>query len=512
VRSFAPALLVGSLLAAGAMPALAHPRMELSPASPADTAFTATDNVVHHGRFPEHTGTAGGRLVEAAADLDGNGDADPVFFLTDPRGVYAYDVSEPRSPELIGSIAIFQTGLGAALAQEDPDTDGDILVVDGAATPAGPAQLHVVDVSDPSQMAILGTADVTDHTWNCVSADDEARCDYVYGREGHIVDLTDFTQGADDGEAPEARQLETGWRTQVGYGEADDDNDPYTHDLTQIRPGVVMTAGAQAILMGTEDPTAPERLGTLGEEGRFSSLGFHSVEWANGGNDPYVVAGTEIAPSGPTNLAGSDCEGENSVIETWHADAFAQKMQAYSASGNAKVFKNATFEKADSFDAGGRGIFLDGKAPGHLLYCAHWMELHPDFDGGGKMVASYYDRGTRFVDVAENGRMSEAGWIVPAEGYSGSAQWIASDDGGDIVYVSDYRRGLEVVELTADTATGTYTGGTADVIAAGSAVSPLHGHDTGSLVPSAVAATAALALAVIGTRRRRRTTTPVTAV
>mgnify|MGYP006172049927 CR=1 FL=1 len=42
---------------------------------------------------------------------------------------------------------------------------------------------------------------------------------------------------------------------------------------------------------------------------------------------------------------------------------------------------------------------------GHLLYCAHWMELHPDFKKGGRMAVSYYDRGTRFVKVGTDGKV-----------------------------------------------------------------------------------------------------------
>jgi hypothetical protein len=42
--------------------------------------------------------------------------------------------------------------------------------------------------------------------------------------------------------------------------------------------------------------------------------------------------------------------------------------------------------------------------------------------------------------------MTETGWITPAEGYTGSPQWISQD----IVYVMDYRRGLEIVRLAQD--------------------------------------------------------------
>jgi hypothetical protein len=425
MRRFALAVLTVALVAPAA-PAFAHPGVELAPTLPTDVTFSSTDNVEYLGRFPEHSGTAGGAPSE-----DGS-----LFYLTDPRGVYVYDTTDPASPALRGSLPLFQTGLGAALSQEDPDTNGEILLVDAATTPAGPARLQVVDVSDPDNLSVLSTVPVTDHTWSCVSGTDASgeanSCAYAYGRSGHIVDLTDPTA---------ATLLDVTWRAAVGYG--DRGNRPYTHDLTEIRPGVVMSAGSTAILMGTQDPTAPVRLTAIEQPDRFSSLGYHSVEWANGGRDPFLVLGTEIAPSGATNLAGSDCEGENSVIETWAASSVVKALDIYERSGNVNAFKKAKFTRIDAFDAGGRGLFLDGQSPAHVLYCAHWMELHPEFDGGGLMAVSYYDRGTRFVDVQPDGTMVEIGWITPAEGYSGSVQWVSDD----VAYIMDYRRGMEVVRL-----------------------------------------------------------------
>ena len=432
MRRTALAVLSVALLAPAA-PALAHPGVELAPTLPTDVTYSATDNVEHLGRFPEHFGTAGGTPSE-----DGR-----LFYLTDPRGVYVYDTADPASPTLLGSIRLYQTQLGAALAQEDPDTNGTILLVDAATSPASTsAKLQVVDVSDPANLKVLSSVPVTDHTWTCVTGTDatgeQNSCAYAYGRTGHIVDLTDPANPA---------LLPDTWRSSVDYG--DRSNTPYTHDLTEIRPGLVMTAGSTAILMDTSDPTAPIRLTEIEQPDRFSSLGYHSVEWANGGRDPFLVMGTEIAPGGPTNSAGSDCKSDNSVIETWDARSVVKALEVYERSGNLNAFKHAEFTKIDAFDVSGRGLFVQGGAPGHVLYCAHWMELHPGFDGGGRMAVSYYDRGTRFVDVLPDGTMEEFGWIVPAEGYSGSPQWVSDD----VVYVMDYRRGMEVLRLRPQEAT-----------------------------------------------------------
>jgi hypothetical protein len=427
------------MLAAMALPALAHPTIPLDPTLPLDVTHSATDNIEYLGRFPEHFGTAGGRLSD-----DGQ-----LFYLTDPRGVFVYDVSEPASPTLLGSVAVFQSQLGTALAQEDPDTNGEILLVDGSPTPSASSRLQVVDVSNPRAPRIVSSVGVTDHTWTCVSGPADAEgeintCQYAYGRTGHIIDLTDPANPVN---------LDATWRQAVDYGNRS--NSPYTHDLTEIRPGLVMSAGSTAILMDTSDPTEPVEVARITQPGRFSSLGYHSVEWAQEGRSPYAVLGTEIAPpvngiGATANTAGTDCEGDESVIETWDARDVIAAIDEVTADGltgadarAAYADLAAEFVKVDAFDAAGRGIFLQGQAPGHVLYCAHWMDLRPDFDEGGKMVVSYYDRGTRLVDVDADGNMTEYGWIVAAESYSGSARWISDD----VVYIMDYRRGMEVIRI-----------------------------------------------------------------
>ena len=485
-RLFLAALVAAVVLAIGS-PASAHPGIPLEPTLPTDFTYSATDNVEYLGRFPEHTGNAGGQLSP-----DGR-----YFYLTDPRGVYVYDVSTPTAPTRVGSITLFQTTTGVALAQEDPNSNGEILLVDAASTPVGPAQLQVVDVSDPTSLSVLDTVDVTDHTWTCVSGRDATgernSCAYAFGRSGHIVDLTDPS---------DATLLPTTWRSAVGYG--DRSNNPYTHDLTEIRPGLVMSAGSTAILMDTSDPANPVRLAAIEQPDRFSSLGYHSVEWGRGGRDRYVVAGTEIAPSGATSNAGSDCVGENSVIETWDASAVLDGLDDYERGASAEeAFAGRTFTKVDAYDAGARGIFLDGQAPGHVLYCAHWMELHPSFKKGGRMAVSYYDRGTRFVDIGADGVMNEVGWITAAESYSGSPQWVSDD----VVYIMDYRRGMEIVRLTDMPATRVKHHKGDRIASASIFATP----STAGALDRSLAATTALfaALLFVADRRRRRQRTAV---
>ena len=472
-------LVVVGVVLALTVPAGAHPDVPLEPAT--DAGWTATDNVEHLGRFAQHVGTAGGKLVGER------------FYLTDPRGVYVYDASEPATPRLEGFLPLPQTaGVNPALAQEEPDTDGQILLVDGtdpANLDAGIA-LQVVDVSDPSAMQVIGSAPVTDHTWTCVSTPDNG-CAYAYGRTGHIVDLTVPTD-------PEP--LETSWREHVGITEGFA-NDPYAHDLSEFRTGRVMNAGAHNVLMDTTDPSRPEPL--VDHVVDFHMFGYHGIEWPGGGRDDFLIAGTEIAPEGPTNLAASDCQGDGAWITTYDTSSVRKADEVTERGGNPRgLWEGASFEAIDHFHVEDRGIFLDGNPPGHTLYCAHWFDLAPSYENGGAMVAAYYDWGTRFVDIDDEGHMSETGWFLPVDGYTGAAKWITDE----IVYVMDYRRGLDVLRFTGEEATGTVVAG------APTSDGPLglwssSGLTLGGLsVPpeSGAALTAGLALGLLGLARRRR--------
>jgi hypothetical protein len=477
------AVLTAALLVAIAAPAGAHPTEPVAPTLPTDLTHAKTTNVEYLGRFPEHVGTAGGLL----------GPDGKTFYITDPRGVYTYDVTNPASPSLLDSLTVYQhsSGTGAALAQEDPDTDGKILIVDGSTTPNGSNAFQVVDVSNPRDLKILGTlAGTTDHTWECISATDATTgavngCAYAYGRTGHIIDLTTPAT---------PKKLTTTWRSRVGLASG------YTHDINEIRPGLSMTAGATNVLMDTSNPASPVKLATINQPGRFTALGYHSVEWAQGGRDRYVIMGTEITP-GPVESngmgGGSDCEGTNSVIETWDASQIVAALDAYAlGEPAATAFAGKSFVKTDTFDAGGRGIFLTGQSPANQLYCAHWFEPSPAFNGGGLMAAAYYDRGTRFVKVGPDGKMSEVGWMVPAEGHAGSVQWVTSE----IVYVMDYRRGMEILRLKPTPATGVVEEESA-AIAVGSHYVP---HSALRVERLTTAALGLLGLAVAGGRVRQR--------
>lgn len=523
-----PAALAALALTVGlAVPAAAHPAADVLVPLTVDLTHAATDNIAFHARYPEHFGSAGGIVTSNDSYVDEAGDPIEFYVVTDGRGVYTYDISEPTLPVLMDMVEVRQAIAGADnSAQEDPSTDGRTLLVDGAPDTLGTggSDLQVLSIEDPTDIQILGSYDGTDHTWTCVT--DVATgngCAYAYGRSNNIIDIRDPQNPV---------RVDPGWKDAVNES-------GYVHDLTEIRPGLVMSAGAQPVLMDTTDPAAPRPLvhttlfdhaspnDTLHRPTRsWSQFGYHSVEWPQAGEDAFIVMGTELGG------AGSDCTDTEDIIETWDARPVGEALATYEAriaagedreAVRVDVFGDSAdkvdFVRLDSYSASERGIFLTGQALASENYCAHWMEVERGFADGGRLAAGYYNRGARFVEVTpagtigedgsdQSGIMREIGWFTGADAYTASVQWITDE----VVYVHDYRRGLDVLSIIDQDATATYTATgavseramtVAQLEALGVSPAPAAGRG-GPLAPVAAVALAAGLLA-LDRRRRHRT-------
>lgn len=392
--------------------------------SPVPSGGFSSDNVEWLGIIPIHTGTSGGKLVGG------------YYYLTDPRGLFIYDVAEPATPKLTGVLPAVQGSTHTVFAQEEPDTNGEILLVNGfhpdgarsGQTPPSTGWLLVVDVSQKDAPEVIGSLSVTDHTWTCI-----LDCTYAIGRTGHIVDLTD----------PAKPVRVADWRKHV-------EGDGYMHDFTEVAPGRVMGAGQPSLYLDLTNPLKPVELARI--DPGFHSLGYHGAEWPNGATDPLLLMGAEVAPPGPTNLAGDDCNDPSvHAVATYDATKVRRvDKKQFGVGGEEgrpgweKQRKGATFHKLHEWRVDGRGVYADGNAPYHTLFCGHWFDPHPQWRAGGILAMGHYDWGTRFLNVRKDGSMEQVGWFQPVQGYTGSAKWITDE----IVYIHDYRRGLEVLRFT----------------------------------------------------------------
>lgn len=360
------------LLAAAAALALS-----MAPASSGDPGpgyLDATANVSYLGTIPLDADTAGARLLGRT------------FYVLTAKGLTIYDVSTPELPVPMGFIALPHT---PNQEREDVDTNGKILI-------AGQSYLgilYVVDVSNPHLPVLLSTLEgVAGHTNTCVLS-----CTWVYTSDGDIVDLRD----------PRNPKAAGHWTTYSGTGDG--------HDLTEIRPGLVMGATSPVVYLDArKNPAKPKRIGVGAvPDNRY----IHGNLWPRAGKDRWLLVGSE---------SGMTCGTPKN--------------------GSMMVYDTKRFAKTGKFDYMGdyslaKGLPTDGRAQVNQ-HCGHWFQPHPSFKDGGLVAVAWYGFGTRFVEVTKAGKIVERGWFLGG-GQASSAYWISKD----VVYSLDYVRGIDIVKF-----------------------------------------------------------------
>ena len=330
------------------------------------------------------------------------------FYLTTGRDLRIFDVKDPEHPEQVGLLELTSPGQGEQRApEEDPDTNGTVLLTTNG------GNLQVYDVRDKTAPKLWAELEGVDqHTITCI-----LDCTWAYGSEGEIIDLRD----------PAAPKQAGNWLEQSEAGSP--------HDVTEIAPGLVLTATVPMQLLDVRtDPTKPTILASA------TAPGFvHQTLWPhNGTDDMFMTAGESLGPECAENV--------DATFATWSA-------------GDWRTTKTFTLLKQFAM---GNGVPVQGQSPA-LTFCVHWFTPNPDFRNGGLVAIGWYEHGTRFLGVAQDGTITELGWFLPS-GTRSSAAYFITDR---VVYIADYYRGLDVVKWNgvippsapAPTLTGGSTGG-----------------------------------------------------
>ena len=352
-------------------------------------AGVTSENVTHVRNIPVHADSSGGRLRGG------------FFYITTGRDLSIYDVSAPEDPQLVGDLQLPQVA-EPTFAEEDVDTNGRILLVENGDI------LSVIDVTDKSDPKVLSQVpDAGVHTISCV-----LDCTYAYGDNGKIFDLTD----------PAAPKI-----TAVNWEEKYPAES--THDVTEVAPGVLLTASQPMMLLDARvSPTNPTLIRSATQEaGRL----IHATRWPRGAQDRFMLVGGE--------QIGPQCHGAKSAtFSTWNA---------------------ATFQQVDEYRVL-PGTPDQGRLP-DSSWCTHWFQEHPRYRDGGLVAISWYEQGTRFLRVGQDGKITEEGYYLPTgapvQGQASAAYWITDR----VVYVTDYTRGLDILRFEGDVGSGTSPGGPA---------------------------------------------------
>jgi len=433
--------------AAVCLATLAAPAARAIPRSPLPTYFTSP-NVRLLTNVPTGLGIGGkfhGRYyVQSTARATGyrgpDGDA------VSDGGIWVFDTADPERPALVAHVPL------PVWQNEDVDLSAKrkLLLVSNErrrATSPGPApvaqvpylpgSLSVFDISDPARPLPLSTLVMPasvgtmpsgepipgpGHTATCIRD-----CEYVYmggAKDGSVwvVDLRD----------PKAPALLGSITTPAG-------------DATKaMTPGMVHDVNV--------DP--------------------YGDVWMSGSGGTFLYAPI-VDPMRPVLVASVSPEDNARTNQAIHHNAMRLDKHHVMVSEEAYTGCGADEPVADDAPQGGRfqiwRIDRDAKRlvpvslfqkriPGIPVCSSHWMDVNAH-----QVVAdSFYEGGVRFLDVSDRRVMRQVGWFRPSDG--GAAQVVYVPGRPDLVYVSDFYRGLDVVRIDgggagAPTQSETGTGG-----------------------------------------------------
>jgi hypothetical protein len=359
--------------------------------------------------------------------------ADTVWFSSpaggygETGGLLAFDASVPESPVVVGALPLphhqnedLSLSRRRKLAVISQQPVRAVSAVSSAPCLAG--RVHLVDVSVPTAMlptaaplvlpAQVGTAEDgrslcgPGHTASFVGNDNYL---WVSGsRDGkvYVVDVRDAAAPTVLGSfATPAGQASTGYAPGV------------VHDVDVDRFGDLWVAGSggTALYRLTSNPLKPRLVASMtrADSTRAVQLIHHGSQRLDRGT---VVIGEEDYQSNCASNA-----HEDGSLQTWRIDERTKRLRPLG-----------------SYDAP-RGA--DSSGPLSSMCSSHWFTINKH-----QVVAdAWYGAGVRFVDLSNPRRPRPIGAWRGDSTIAGQARFVPGRP--DLVYVADYMRGLDVVQI-----------------------------------------------------------------
>lgn len=373
------ALLVAAVLLSSGAVAVADVGSTLIQPQPGQSS----PNVEHVATVPLEAGTwVTGTIHEGYLYVNGN------------LSFSIFDISEPTRPVLMSKTPVGQFNF----VSEDPDTNGEILILSDERTRKVMQVWDVRDKRNPKLLSEIGG--MLEHTMECI-----LDCTYAFGPGGAIVDLRN----------PAAPVLANRWRPEVQPG--------FAFDSREVSPGrVVVAARTMKVFDTTKDPARPlELASTTLPDNRV----LHSAKWPRDGKDRFLLVQGETSPK-------PQCDALSGAMHVFDTTDWREKK---------------TFKLLDEFRIPA-GTYIDGNPPASALGCsATWFTEHPSFRNGGIVAGAYFDHGTRFLRITREGQIEEVGYFTPAGGSTLSTLWVTDQ----LVYAIDISHGIDILRFTGDT-------------------------------------------------------------
>lgn len=368
-------------------------------------------NLDYVGTIPLDSPGIGAKVVQVGAQRR--------FYVTGIKGLSIYDVTNPALPLPLGHLE------NPHWENEDVEVsaDGNRVLISGDSF--GSMVMWIIDASIPTAPRIAGFTFAGQHTVECV----DAACNWVYGSEGDIFNLTNVSAPA---------RLTTGWKrrielqtgVRVGGG----------HNLNRAGDGRVVADTSPRAMLDVSNPAVPVTL-TLGWLPDGANLAYqhnnlrpNAAAWtarASGDTDPLLRPGELLVSNGETNFTGT-CGSGNGPLATWSVKDFDK---------GAPMTHIATLRPVS-------GNYVNGNPTVNAMGCSgHWFSVRNDI-----VAAGWYDHGIRLVSVnPQTGSLGQIGFFQPVVTEASAAHWI--DD--EYIYTVDYARGIDILRFVSSAAAPT---------------------------------------------------------
>ena len=343
-----------------------------------------------------------GNVTIGGVAVSGRAVGDTYFISSWQTGLYSYDISDPENPKQLDHMTADEI-LVTNNENEDLATNGKILLLSRFNRAEPINSLLVIDVRNPKDMKVIATLDGAGaHTITCLYD-----CKWAYGSSagssshGIIVDLRNPRK---------PKLLDKSWSEAMGGTTA--------HDVTEVRPGLVVTSSSPMFALDVSNPAKPRRM--MSTNGAVPHTGHNNI-WPRAGKDRFLITASEGVNNGRCEMYDDD----GKTLQIW--DTTSWRRRGFKPVGTYTLTN---------------GTGSDGHPPVDALgvqgCSAHWAQAHPTFHNGGLVAMAAYSQGVRLLDVGSDGKPREVGWFLKDVHGAIDVEWINDrimyvvEDGGGI--------------------------------------------------------------------------------
>jgi hypothetical protein len=331
--------------------------------------------------------------------VSGQAVGDTYFVSSWQTGLYSYDISNPRSPKQLDHMGADEIQIQSN-ENEDLATNGMILLLSQFNRTDAVNRLLVIDVRNPKDMNVIAELPgAGGHTLECLY-----RCKWAYASSsgsssaGVIIDLR---------RPKKPKLLKRKWSKAIRGIAA--------HDVTEVRPGLVVTSSTPMFLLDVSDPTRPRVIGSTPPWARNTG---HNNIWPRRGRDRFLISASEGVNNGRCEMYDED----GKTLQVW--DTKKWRIRGLRPAGKYTLTNGDGHPPIDALGVQGCS--------------AHWAQAHPRFKDGGLVAMAAYSQGVRLLDIGPYGKPREVGWFLKDVHGAIDVEWITDrilyvvEDGGGV--------------------------------------------------------------------------------